>query len=150
MWRPVKLSDSILALASCFDGPVWEKEMETKPCIYCKEEKPLSSYPRHRSSKDRLDSRCYECKTRNEKRRLVLKKTAPPKPDVCECCGINPVTKQYKPFWVIDHDHVTDLFRGWLCDDCNTGIGKLGDTLEGVMNAVRYFESRAVKLNDKI
>ena len=52
------------------------------------------------------------------------------------------MTKQYKAFWVLDHDHETNLFRGWLCDDCNLGIGKLGDNLEGIMRAVKYFKSR--------
>lgn len=40
---------------------------------------------------------------------------------------------------VIDHDHQTKAIRGLLCDPCNTGIGLLGDTLEGLQRAVEYF-----------
>lgn len=40
----------------------------------------------------------------------------------------------------LDHCHHTGLFRGWLCGKCNTAIGKLGDTLEGVKRAVAYLE----------
>ena len=40
-----------------------------------------------------------------------------------------------------DHDHTTDTFRGWLCKQCNVGIGQLGDDLEGVMRAVKYLST---------
>jgi hypothetical protein len=38
----------------------------------------------------------------------------------------------------LDHDHSDDSFRGWLCEPCNTGLGKLGDNLDGVIKAVNY------------
>ena len=40
----------------------------------------------------------------------------------------------------IDHCHSTGKVRGLLCNRCNTGIGSLGDTAEGVMRAVLYLE----------
>lgn len=42
---------------------------------------------------------------------------------------------------VIDHVHATGEIRGLLCDRCNTGIGKLGDTYEGVMAAAEYLKN---------
>jgi hypothetical protein len=33
-----------------------------------------------------------------------------------------------------------EKFRGWLCNICNLSIGQLGDSVEGLMNAVRYLE----------
>jgi hypothetical protein len=42
----------------------------------------------------------------------------------------------------LDHDHEDDTFRGWLCEPCNTGIGKLGDNIHGITNAMNYFLSR--------
>ena len=41
----------------------------------------------------------------------------------------------------VDHCHQTGNIRGLLCFDCNSGIGKLGDNLEGLMRAVRYLEA---------
>lgn len=38
----------------------------------------------------------------------------------------------------VDHDHATQRVRGLLCADCNQALGRFGDTLEGVMNAVNY------------
>tara|TARA_A200000159_G_C7239023_1_gene303691 strand:+ start:39 stop:185 length:147 start_codon:yes stop_codon:yes gene_type:complete len=41
---------------------------------------------------------------------------------------------------VCDHDHNTLKFRGWICDPCNMGIGKLGDDLEGIEKALAYLK----------
>lgn len=55
------------------------------------------------------------------------------KDGVCECCG-----KAGKVHW--DHDHTTGKFRGWLCVSCNTGLGKLGDSVEGLERAIAYLK----------
>ena len=115
-------------------------KIETKACKVCKVEKPISEYGNHSSFKDNKESRCKSCCSAANKLLAKLRKTAPPKPDVCDCCGRDPLKLTYKAHFVLDHDHKTKLFRGWLCDDCNLAIGKLGDTLEGVMNAVRYLK----------
>lgn len=57
----------------------------------------------------------------------------------CECCG--------KPFGDLRHnrkcvDHYADIIRGLICDSCNTAIGKLGDTPEGIRNALDYLNLR--------
>jgi len=38
----------------------------------------------------------------------------------------------------VDHDKKTGKVRGVLCNKCNTGIGKLGDSLDGVFAAYQY------------
>lgn len=53
----------------------------------------------------------------------------------CECCGIFCVVR-------LDHDHTTGKFRGWLCNNCNLGIGKLGDCEAGVIRALNYLRNR--------
>jgi hypothetical protein len=65
----------------------------------------------------------------------------PTRPDtgICECCS-NPPTA---PGMHLDHDHETGRFRGWLCSNCNTAIGKLGDTVDGVKRAILYLETAA-------
>lgn len=42
----------------------------------------------------------------------------------------------------IDHCHLTGKIRGVLCWDCNSAIGKLGDTIEGVRKALNYLEGK--------
>lgn len=55
----------------------------------------------------------------------------------CDCCGRD---KSGGNGWAVDHDHSTGRVRGVLCNWCNIAIGRLGDTLEGVLKAVRYLE----------
>jgi len=61
-----------------------------------------------------------------------------PCPAACECCNV-PAFVLDAPL-VVDHDHETGKFRGWLCFNCNTSIGKLGDSVQGLLRAVAYLE----------
>jgi hypothetical protein len=67
------------------------------------------------------------------KKRGQIEAPTRPMPELCECC-----IKSGK--MVEDHNHITGKFRGWLCFMCNTSIGKLGDTPEGVTKALVYLE----------
>jgi len=54
----------------------------------------------------------------------------------CDCCGR---TSRL----VIDHCHDTGGFRGYLCQQCNIGLGNLGDNQEGLLRAIRYLSKDA-------
>lgn len=51
------------------------------------------------------------------------------------CCGIceKPMLKRN-----VDHDHNDGRVRGLLCTPCNTGLGKLGDSIDGLKRAIAY------------
>lgn len=60
------------------------------------------------------------------------------RPQLCECCG----RTDKRGFQLcLDHDHDTHELRGWLCSECNTGIGKLGDNILGLERALSYLRS---------
>jgi len=40
----------------------------------------------------------------------------------------------------VDHNHITNKVRGLLCTQCNTGLGKLGDNIEGLTKALNYLK----------
>lgn len=42
---------------------------------------------------------------------------------------------------VIDHNHKTGKFRGILCNNCNRGIGLLGDSAQNLERAITYLNS---------
>jgi hypothetical protein len=57
----------------------------------------------------------------------------------CACCGKHQMEQKWS--LDVDHDHKghgIESVRGLLCRDCNLGIGKLGDKLEDVQNALDY------------
>jgi hypothetical protein len=59
-----------------------------------------------------------------------------PKPRKCEACPRREESRRLH----VDHDHKRKRFRGWLCSNCNTGIGLLGDNIVGLKRALRYLE----------
>ena len=40
----------------------------------------------------------------------------------------------------VDHDHATGELRAILCSDCNLGLGKLGDTVEGLEQMIKVLQ----------
>ena len=54
----------------------------------------------------------------------------------CDCCGA--VLGDGGRSRNVDHSYVTGRVRGVLCAQCNTGIGKLGDSASGVERAAAY------------
>ena len=50
----------------------------------------------------------------------------------------------------MDHTHGTTNVRGWLCANCNSGIGGLRDNLEGVLQAAVYLEKDKNKIIEKL
>ena len=119
-------------------------KIKCKSCDKTKEAEEFQWIVRGKSRKPVLNSRtCRSCEKYNKRVLYRLKKENPkPLDSKCNCCGN--VTKL-----VCDHDHKTDEFRGWLCEACNTGIGKLGDDLNGLRMAMAYLK-RVEKINSQL
>jgi len=43
---------------------------------------------------------------------------------------------------VLDHDHDTGRFRGWLCESCNKGIGFMREDIEAILSAADYLRKK--------
>ena len=56
----------------------------------------------------------------------------------CAICNNLPTEKKAL---ALDHCHTTLKVRGFLCDNCNTAIGKFKDNLELLTNAINYLKS---------
>ena len=106
----------------------------TQVCKICSKEKDLSLFHKHSGNLTGIDRRCKTCFKKDGKLRKELReKYAHVKPDNCDCCGI-----PHRKSLVVDHDHSTLKFRGWLCESCNLGIGLLGDDIESTEKALTY------------
>lgn len=42
---------------------------------------------------------------------------------------------------VCDHDHITGHPRAWICDSCNTGLGRFKDDVKLLKSAIDYLET---------
>ena len=123
------------------------KETGTQECKECHEILPLIAFTTHIQRGDGayiLRKICRECDTIDKREQREVKKNAPPKPECCDCC--HKKTKKLQG----DHIHGTFIFRGWVCPDCNAGMGKLGDNLEGLLQAAVYLEKDKNKIIEKL
>lgn len=41
---------------------------------------------------------------------------------------------------VLDHNHRNGEARGWVCDSCNTGIGRFKDDIDLIKKAIKFIE----------
>lgn len=128
--------------------------IDNRVCTGCKVAKSLPSFGKQGKY---LRSKCKDCRkgessyadqTPEQKRRYAetarVKLYGMTDEDYIEMllkqdnrCGIcrSPMLKPQ-----IDHSHQTGKVRGFLCSTCNTGLGKLGDDIDGLKRAIKYLE----------
>ena len=122
------------------------KEDDVQECKECHRILPLTAFTTHTLRVDGayyLLKICRECKTMVESERWAMKKNVLPKPDRCDCCHKDKKLQR-------DHIHGATTFRGWVCRNCNTGMGALGDNLEGLLRAAIYLEKDKSKIIEKL
>jgi len=112
------------------------KETDVYKCSKCQRTLPVTAFSPHCTNSNgiyRLSTQCRRCVSSTVLETKKVRRKAPPAPSHCDCC-------HKKTKLQLDHLHGTTTFRGWLCRNCNTGMGVLGDTLEGVLQAAIYLE----------
>ena len=118
--------------------------METKICSKCNKELPIITFSKANGA-NYYRAECKECNNKLSRIRKSLKKKYgdPPEDYTCPICnrtaeevkgkgGVNCST------WVLDHDHKTNEFRGWLCHCCNRGLGCFQDNIQILNKAISY------------
>ena len=105
----------------------------TKQCKHCHQVKPDSEFikadGRHRATRNR----CKSCaKHQSQIRKQLKRQHPPPQPGLCPVCNM------FTSYWVLDHCHNDDRFRGYICRSCNAGIGLLHDDPSIVTRALNY------------
>ena len=119
---------------------------ETRKCHKCKKEKPLDLFRlRDRGASRRTE--CKSCENGLKRQSLYLRKVTPPPPEdyICPICLKNEEEVKGRGgknngSWVLDHDHRTGEFRGYLCYSCNRNIGGFGDSIDRMLRAIKYLE----------
>ena len=117
-----------------------------KPCKICGISQELENFEPARRYADGRDTRCRSCRKEEHKARKIRRETALKDGSLhegvtCPICKTTTVMSQkISPTRqaIVDHDHNTGETRGVICSLCNSGLGKLGDTLENITNAYNY------------
>lgn len=55
---------------------------------------------------------------------------------ICKKITIPPITSKV----VLNHDHQTGIPSGWICDSCNTGLGRFKDDISILQHAIEYLK----------
>lgn len=118
--------------------------MQKKKCSKCKKILPIDNFSPCSGGKY-LRPECRECNyILSKKRKLLREKYGQPDDNFkCPIClrskdELNGTGGASKSIWVVDHNHETDEFRGYLCHSCNRGLGIFNDDVSLFTRAVLY------------
>ena len=121
-------------------------------CTKCKQLKDITAFPFREASHKARRKECRECN--NESAALLRKlKSENPFPNVaeykCPCCLRTEKEIRSnggwpdRTIWVLDHNHTTNKFRGWICDNCNVAIGRFADSVSSLKKAMNYLQEES-------
>jgi hypothetical protein len=124
-------------------------KFEFKICNVCHCLKPVEHFARNQNNLHGIIRRpsCNKCRTDIDKRapktkqakQMEKQKPKTGEPFVCPICrkrSIVGITAKI----VADHDHHTGNIRAYICDSCNTGLGRFKNGENYLMNAVSYIK----------
>jgi len=130
MWKQLSVLD-VLSIAIPNQETTGAKF--TKPCRKCGEEKVLEAFPLFSTSEAGRKNTCKQCSKDLSVVRTRLRKMHPaPPPGVCPVCEL------HTDSWVLDHNHMAETFRGYICNSCNLGFGKFNDDPNVLERALFY------------
>jgi hypothetical protein len=111
--------------------------------------------PAHRAQKQAIDKRSrlkrldrlkdYQLQTRYGVTLAEFRALCEAQGGRCAVCRKVPTGKGKTGTLHVDHDHVTHVTRGLLCDTCNRGIGLLQDSLDVLSAAYRYLHRTTIE-----
>jgi len=148
IWKKIEISISEYKI---IDVDTTGDDFNTKICNVCSKLKSTIEFARNQNAKhNRIVRRpsCKECRTVmeghhiSESKRTEWYKRKPHKePFECPVClkrSIAGVTCRV----VLDHNHRTGEVRAWICDSCNTGLGRFKDNPKLLQNVIKYLTQK--------
>jgi transcription elongation factor Elf1 len=124
-------------------------KFEFKICNVCHCLKPIENFAKNQNNLHGIIRRpsCNKCRTSIDKRapktkqakQMEKQKPKIGEPFMCPICrkrSIVGITAKI----VADHDHHTGNIRAFICDSCNTGLGRFKNGENYLMNAVNYIK----------
>lgn len=146
-WREVLLEKPKLNL---FDPSKTGDGFINKVCNVCHKLLPTDKFAKNQNGINNRSVRrpsCQDCRKHIEGKDLSAKdkklwgakkpNLTPFECPICKKRTIAGVTSKV----VLDHDHATGKPREWICDSCNTGIGRFKDSVELLKKAIEFIES---------
>jgi|TARA_B110000914_G_scaffold185056_1_gene168532 hypothetical protein len=89
---------------------------------------------------------CNDCRDLKDGKKMSseeLRKAEKTRPSglwPCPICEKTYITEMMASPPRRDHDHATGKFRDWICDSCNTGLGRFDDNTIVLEDAIEYLK----------
>lgn len=133
-------------------------------CKYCHVDKPIAEFSKASRNSSGVQSYCKSCaKTYHKKYKQLnpekstdahykrsfgmtlddVRALLHTQNNQCALCNVELSVLQGRGFSTnahVDHDHITGKVRGILCGNCNTALGKLGDSIESIERVLSYLK----------
>lgn len=151
-WRSVKLNNNDFKI---FDVKKTGDSFPKKICNVCHKLLNTTEFAKNQNAKNNRSVRrpsCRECRKKIEgvnmktsEKRKWLKIKPINEPFECPIClkrTIAGITSKV----VLEHDHHSGKVRGWVCDSCNTGIGRFKDDKEILKRAIKFIKKKTAEL----
>lgn len=140
-------NESYVIFSPLKTGDLFDK----KVCNVCHRLLPTERFAKNQNGKNNRTVRrpsCEECRKIIDGVSMSLqerRKWAASKPHlkffscpICHKTTIPGLTSKV----VLDHDHISGKARGWICDSCNTGIGRFKDDIVLLENAIDFLKKQ--------
>tara|TARA_R110001583_G_scaffold55112_1_gene167906 strand:- start:4 stop:495 length:492 start_codon:yes stop_codon:yes gene_type:complete len=117
---------------------------DTRVCIECYEEKPLKEFEFSMGSHQGVRGNCKKCRNRSRSIREAYRKKngQPDKNYKCPICDRKKEewvsASRAGQSWAVDHCHKTEVVRGYLCHNCNAGLGLLKDDINNLEKGIQW------------
>jgi len=129
--------------------PTVNSEINQKKCTKCDQYKNEEDFP-WRGGENYRRTECKDCrkKLRDQAKKIREKIGDAPEGHICPICDrtieeVKGEGGKKCTAWVIDHNHKTDKFRGWLCHKCNRGLGAFNDNPNLLLKAIDYLDKNS-------
>jgi len=124
---------------------------DNKVCDRCFRYLPTSFFSNNRIKKNNVITKrpsCIDCRKIKDgisvsvSDKKIWENKKPSIFDLFECPICKKVTISGISKVVLDHNHHNGKVRGYLCESCNTGIGRFDDNPEIVLNAIKWLKQK--------
>ena len=146
IWKQVELSKDYFEI---IDIKKTGDRFRKKICNICHKLKKTTDFAKNQNAKNNRSVRrpsCKVCRVKMEGKNVSREdriKWAEEKPSnepfecpVCKKRTITGVTSKV----VLEHNHITGKVGGWICDSCNTGLGRFKDDAELLKSAIEFLK----------
>jgi hypothetical protein len=120
---------------------IYEEDEDHRKCEKCNIVKVLESFNFSHNKHSGRSYTCKKCQQEHKRIKGCIRKIHPvPPPGHCPICSkFVDGTKKNK--WNLDHCHETDEFKGYICRECNLGLGLFKDDPKIMIKAHEYLLS---------